>query len=1729
MTKFQTIIFTVTLFANTLIASQSAVAQLPNFRTADDFVGQKVENMDLFVPTTNDFTLEVEATAGTPISIGFSKISYTPESSGKVRFVQQDGTIYVFENNAYATTLTPEYSFTEQGENIIRNGSFESVSEQFTTDRWKASDWDTWDGGTPTWGGEVYYVNVRENETKRSDGKKSIILHSRSRWLCQQITSAALEANATYLLSCDYWTSDGAGNGNGEYQVWFGSSFATNDVMTLQGYTTLEGDYTQQKFSTIFQAPSVLPSEIHFSLYRELSKVDWLDNVKLVKVLPDGQGIIGTTNATYRTGAYAPQSMTLPEGVSIDMTNSIANPDFDDGTMTGGAPAGWTLEAKATQSKISTGEKWGVIPANQNHWQIWQDGAALTGRAYQILTNIPNGRYSLSATVTATAFGGSVSLYANHGNTAIKSNAGKQYTTTGVVVDGTLEIGLSFATTGGLTIDYDSFTLKYLGMDAEGYREVLALEIANAKSVLNNLEEGYDPTPINEAVSAAEALTENASPDSVIAAIAAITDALADYQKYADKKAAERKNMAHFASLISAAKQERAADNYPGKDSFNEAIAKAEEFYKQLQANTSLDITEAADSLNSARETYYNSQYTITPKQQTVSYVDLTLNGSEKYVLRVDGKPYYGTEIQMRSDKMRGYIGWSEDVIKNTFKQAAADGFNTLSIPLFWSEVELEKNHFDWRILDSYLNWCKEYGVKAEILWFSWSSGGRVQYLWNVNGIQKLRTPDYVCSMEGTSEFNMLRTEWEYSLDWRDQNLIDRETYVLSRIMEHIALWDANNGNPHTVIGVQLGNEARAHGGNSATAEEIINYYHQVGSAVKNSKYVTWTRLNCVSYETWGRTNANENKRNNGGTNIDFVGIDVYGTTAAKIMGNVDGQLGAMGKNYRMIMEIDAKDTASPFYQLAALAGDKAYNYYNFGPVDGNGLYGANGTTLLELSHITHVRQRNKILNKANQDIALRSHGNGLYVYNYTGGLANTETGLAGITFTPDAVTTQAIAVRHSDSEIALLSTLQGTFTIPASLNATSAQRGYFDENNRWIKEGDVTITDNTITMPATSCVLITLDGMENMSGLVTWGDGTESSWTSPTSGPYYSGSKILLDGATITLGNEDDVATTWSYHTGNGGLIPSQMPSTDGTVSTLVTSFSATSPYGTLPANGCFLKVDATENGTLTVTCKPSTDAAQLLVFVTVDNEGNITAAEVNTGIWNASYDYQVEAGKTYYIFQLAKTGLLNSYRFTLKGVSFVKEGTKKIRVFTIGDSTMANKTSATERGWGMLFPTFVDPAIVTVNNHAVDGRSTLSFINEGRWTTVVNQLVEGDYVLIQFGHNDEKTDASLHTDPQTTYKQNLTLFVNETLAKGAHPVLMTPIVRRIFGSDGNILNEHTEYAEAVRQLSEELSVPLIDMTLLSAQYENIAGIVGSRALHEYFPGSEIDNTHLCNLGAYITARCVAEQIAANDQIEIALNSKPAALDGAYSSTLDFAKNAASMESFDGTLSQLDSVIRQQRLESRQSLTEGDDATFALVNPDFAEGFCWYNAVQATRPMGWALDYSGGLNIKTATSSKPEGSTEPLISSGQEHLQLWGISATGSVSQEITGLANGRYEISVTYCKSGEISTMLFANNASAQMTENNVYKVETDVTDGTIHLGIKFSSTSGSTIDIDNFTLLKISDSTTSINGLPTGEEDLLNGAIYNLSGMKLQNCQKGINIIRLPNGKTKKIIVK
>ena len=129
-------------------------------------------------------------------------------------------------------------------------------------------------------------------------------------------------------------------------------------------------------------------------------------------------------------------------------------------------------------------------------------------------------------------------------------------------------------------------------------------------------------------------------------------------------------------------------------------------------------------------------------------------------------------------------------------------------------------------------------------------------------------------------------------------------------------------------------------------------------------------------------------------------------------------------------------------------------------------------------------------------------------------------------------------------------------------------------------------------------------------------------------------------------------------------------------------------------------------------------------------------------------------------------------------------------ITIYMIGDSTMSNKPlegNNQERGWGHVLGSFFTED-VRVENHAMNGRSSKSFIDEGRWETVVNKIRPGDYVFIQFGHNDEKPQPERHTDPGTTFDENLRKFVRETRAKGGIPVLFNSIVRRNFGVNPDV-----------------------------------------------------------------------------------------------------------------------------------------------------------------------------------------------------------------------------------------------------------------------------------------------------------------------------------------------------
>jgi lysophospholipase L1-like esterase len=196
------------------------------------------------------------------------------------------------------------------------------------------------------------------------------------------------------------------------------------------------------------------------------------------------------------------------------------------------------------------------------------------------------------------------------------------------------------------------------------------------------------------------------------------------------------------------------------------------------------------------------------------------------------------------------------------------------------------------------------------------------------------------------------------------------------------------------------------------------------------------------------------------------------------------------------------------------------------------------------------------------------------------------------------------------------------------------------------------------------------------------------------------------------------------------------------------------------------------------------------------------------------------------------------------------------------IGDSTMAIKppTAEPERGWGQMLPLFFKSE-ATISNHAKNGRSTKSFIDEGLWTQVLDNLKRGDWVIIQFGHNDEKSeDPTRFTDPQITYRKNLKKFVTEARAKGANPILCTSIVRRIF-KDEILENTHGIYPQMVRRTAKALKVPLLDLESDTRKLVTELGPIKSADLY-LFRGEKQDNTHLNQLGGTRIAEMAVARI---------------------------------------------------------------------------------------------------------------------------------------------------------------------------------------------------------------------------------------------------------------------------
>ncbi len=199
--------------------------------------------------------------------------------------------------------------------------------------------------------------------------------------------------------------------------------------------------------------------------------------------------------------------------------------------------------------------------------------------------------------------------------------------------------------------------------------------------------------------------------------------------------------------------------------------------------------------------------------------------------------------------------------------------------------------------------------------------------------------------------------------------------------------------------------------------------------------------------------------------------------------------------------------------------------------------------------------------------------------------------------------------------------------------------------------------------------------------------------------------------------------------------------------------------------------------------------------------------------------------------------------------------------RLHLVGDSTMADKTNLNypERGWGQLLRAFMAPEL-SIINHAANGRSTLRFLNEGRWQLLVSDLGQGDFVLIQFGHNDQKQDdPARYAAVDSTYPQLLRRFISEVRSKGAIPLLATSICRRSFDDQGKLENKLADYAEAARKVAASEKVELFDLNAQSCADLSRFGAAASQAyfiqvpagLYQQFPDGKIDNTHLSVQGA--------------------------------------------------------------------------------------------------------------------------------------------------------------------------------------------------------------------------------------------------------------------------------------
>jgi|GEM_PF-6125764 len=453
---------------------------LPYFPQQKNFGGEKVINLQDFVYTTLDFTLEVSAVANNEITVGEDVFSYTPNTNGLVRFVQKNKSVYVFENGVYQVTLTPQIT---PGSNLLVNTGFESNGGQQT----KASDWTTYkadktDGGTD--------AGSARNTTKYS-GSFSFLIRNVGQYLVQSVSG--LKANSTYEFSYWYRTNETA-QGGASYKIELGSTAFGAESASVDAHTTVKTDLNWRQFVGVITTNATIPS--YFCLHRTNigNFFDYYDDMVL-REIPIKKGITGVGTAVYlEENAIAPVIVDFENNDRMDMTELIINASFENSTMSGDAPFGWSQTVGASSSRSTTQVGDGSVVGTTN-WQIWE--LSNSGKAYQMLEGLPIGRYLLKAGVYAKADTKveEVNLFANAENTPIVlSEDANWYELEVIVTNGQLEIGLDIlkGSGGAPNIKLDNVSLYAINIDIEDVKDIFEENLEKARAALLIADSNHD-------------------------------------------------------------------------------------------------------------------------------------------------------------------------------------------------------------------------------------------------------------------------------------------------------------------------------------------------------------------------------------------------------------------------------------------------------------------------------------------------------------------------------------------------------------------------------------------------------------------------------------------------------------------------------------------------------------------------------------------------------------------------------------------------------------------------------------------------------------------------------------------------------------------------------------------------------------------------------------------------------------------------------------------------------------------------------------------------------------------------------------------------------------------------------------------------------------------------------------------------------------------------------------